>query len=274
MRNDETRHATIRPSVPLAVAIFLAYATIFIGVVALTAPDGFSYKHAFDDLKDSRPFVYGLLAGATFSICVATALGWWREILVDKLPVRGWLRLVPVIALVLILATTDYGHYSKIGHELLIWTIVAALLVGFAEELTFRGLVLVDLRKVPLTEPHVWLLSSLLFGLLHLPNALIGASLGGAVVQVFLAFAGGTIFYLVRRATGSILPAMVLHGLWDFTLFSAGNGFNGGGIRLGGELALFVAFLFTRRLAFDGDTTVPTIAPEPPEGELVVPSAH
>ncbi len=76
------------------------------------------------------------------------------------------------------------------------------------------------------SEPKVWFLSSLLFGLLHLPNWGFGAG-PVAAGQVLLAFSTGTTLYLTRRLTGSLVPAMLLHGLWDFAAF-IGKG--GGGI--------------------------------------------
>jgi hypothetical protein len=75
MTEQDSDRSRLRPSLPLAIGIFLGYTIVFIGVIALTAPHGFSYKHAFGDLKDSRPFIWGLLAGAAFSVAVATALG-------------------------------------------------------------------------------------------------------------------------------------------------------------------------------------------------------
>ena len=42
--------------------------------------------------------------------------------------------------------------------------------------------------------------------------------------QVFFAFLAGTVFYILRRVTGSLWWAMLLHGLWDFSVFAAGVG--------------------------------------------------
>jgi len=42
--------------------------------------------------------------------------------------------------------------------------------------------------------------------------------------QVGFAFLGGTIFYILRRTTGTLIWAMVLHGFWDFSSFAVGYG--------------------------------------------------
>ena len=85
-------------------------------------------------------------------------------------------------------------------------------MVGFSEELTSRGLVLTSFRS-QLSEGWTWFLSSALFGLMHLVNVLLGAPLLNSLAQAGLAFASGTAFYIVRRVTGSLIWAMILHGL-------------------------------------------------------------
>ena len=47
--------------------------------------------------------------------------------------------------------------------------------------------------------------------------------IGPTVTQVLLAFGAGTIFYIIRRVTGSLIWAMVRHGLWDFSTFALGR---------------------------------------------------
>ena len=66
------------------------------------------------------------------------------------------------------------------------------------------------------------MLSSLLFGLMHLLNVALGAPFSGTIAQVAIAFGSGTAFYILRRVTGSLIAAMVLHGLWDVSVFAVG----------------------------------------------------
>ena len=61
----------------------------------------------------------------------------------------------------------------------------------------------------------VWFLSCLLFALLHLPNWFFGLG-PSALGQVLLAFGGGSVFYLLRRFSGTLLWAIGLHAMWDF----------------------------------------------------------
>ena len=71
----------------------------------------------------------------------------------------------------------------------------------------------------------VWFFSCLIFGAIHTLNIAFGAEVGTTVSQIGLAFLAGTVFYVVRRNTGALIWAMLLHGFWDFnTLISSAYG--------------------------------------------------
>jgi membrane protease YdiL (CAAX protease family) len=124
-----------------------------------------------------------------------------------------------VVALLASLAATDWASYDGAFFA----ASVVLTLVGFTEELTTRGLLLTALRS-KLGEGWVWFVSTALFALMHLMNAASGQDLLPTLQQVAFAFLGGTIFYIVRRTTGTLIWAMVLHGLWDFSTFAVGHG--------------------------------------------------
>lgn len=115
------------------------------------------------------------------------------------------------------------------------------LLVGFTEELTTRGLPVVGLRS-RLQEAWVWFLSSALFAAMHLVNIFAGQGVSTTLTQVGMAFLGGTVFYILRRSTGTLLWAMMLHGLWDFSTVAVGHGTAGPLASLGGTLNLLAGF--------------------------------
>lgn len=99
------------------------------------------------------------------------------------------------------------------------WLILlAALVPGVWEELTFRGVVQSILRRhfPPLVAVAI---SSVAFGLMHFSNYLnwddSSSVVAGVIAATTLGFAWG---YLVLE-TGSILPAIVLHYLVDVVLF-------------------------------------------------------
>lgn len=243
----------IRPSLKLAIAIFVGYVIAWIGVARVAGGSDLQYGEAFKNLDDTRPLVYGLIGGAVFGVVVASVLGWWKDILREERRASGWFKFIPLILLVAVLITTDWGNYGNIEGSLLAWTVAAAVLVGFSEELTFRGLEVVNLRKASMSEARVCAISSVLFGLIHVPNFILGADVGPSIVQALLATATGSLFYVVRRTTGTILVPMALHGVWDFTLFSSGEDFNLSGLRIVISLVVFIAFIATHRRFFDAE---------------------
>lgn len=111
---------------------------------------------------------------------------------------------------------------SQTSTAMLWLLVVGSLLVGFCEELATRGVLVVGFRG-SYSEPGVWFLSTLLFGLMHLPNWYFGAG-PGATAQVVLAFMGGSMLYLTRRVSGTLVLAMLVHGLWDFASFIGTGG--------------------------------------------------
>ncbi|KRK11958.1 abortive infection protein [Lacticaseibacillus zeae DSM 20178 = KCTC 3804] len=103
------------------------------------------------------------------------------------------------------------------------FAISVGLAAGPFEEYLCRGLLLGLLLKTfnrysKVTQ--IWtavLISSLLFGLLHAIN-LSYQSLNDTILQMISAGLGGVFYSAVYLRTGTILMAMIVHGLWDFIL--------------------------------------------------------
>ena len=102
------------------------------------------------------------------------------------------------------------------------WADVPGVLVGLAEELVFRGIVLRCLRTGNRPESSAALWTALGFGLFHLPNIFMGTGLSG-LSQIVLAAISGYALYLFRRWQGALWMAMVAHGTWDISAFLAGD---------------------------------------------------
>ncbi|TDW67942.1 CAAX prenyl protease-like protein [Curtobacterium sp. PhB25] len=147
---------------------------------------------------------------------VVTGLGWWRIATVDRTrtPLR-WSALAPALVLVVCLVRLPLIDWTALPAHYFLLLTVGVLFVGVFEELMARGMLLVGLRRrVP--EFGVWALSCVLFGLLHLLNALAGAGIGPTVIQVVFAASFGSTLYVARRVTGSLLVPVLLHAFWDF----------------------------------------------------------
>ena len=171
-----------------------------------------------------RGIVIPLVVGTIVLAIVTTALGWWRPVLrelPDASPPRPprWLIAVPILLFVAALLGIDYGNLGNMGGSMILALALGTAMVGFTEEITYRGLAVVGFRG-GYGEVRVWLFSSILFGLLHGVNLILGQDAGPTLRQVILAFVVGSVFYSIRRITGTIIIPMVLHALWDFGSFS------------------------------------------------------
>lgn len=252
----------VRPRVWIGLAIWAAYALLVFVVQQLS---GVPYT---DFGRDAGTLFFGagvsLIVGAVLLALTASLLGWWHPALFDRKHSPRWPIFVPAImavALVINLASTDWGSYD-LGFFA---ASIVLMLVGFTEEMATRGLLLVGLRS-RLAEGWVWFISSAAFALMHFTNALAGQELGLTMTQVGMAFLGGTVFYILRRTTGTLIWAMVLHGLWDFSTFAVGHGNAGPLAALGGTVNLVAGVLGLLVVAFvirgaDERTDVPQPAP-------------
>ncbi|MGY4857302.1 CPBP family intramembrane glutamic endopeptidase [Cryobacterium sp. AP23] len=210
----------VRPKVWIGLAIYVGYVALFYGLMAVS---GVPYPNLGDT---GRTLFLGgdipLIGGAIALAITTTLLGWWRPALFERQRSVRWPIIAPILlatALVANLAATDWASYDGafFAASLLL------ILVGFTEELTTRGLLLTGLRS-RLGEIWVWFLTTALFSLLHLVNALLGQGLEVTLQQMVFAFTAGTTLYILRRTTGTLIWAMALHGLWDFSTFAVHHG--------------------------------------------------
>ncbi|MFE1646162.1 CPBP family intramembrane glutamic endopeptidase [Microbacterium sp. P01] len=211
----------VTPRPWMAFVIWFGYCVV---IVTVTLLSGIPFPEVGTTADATwRGAVMDLAVAAALLVIVTSLLGWWRPALFEqKRAQRTWPVFVPIvmaIAAVLNLANTDWSQFDT---SFLLSLIALGVLVGFSEEMMARGLVLTSLRS-RLSEGWVWFISSALFGLMHLSNVILGAPVSASVLQAVLAFASGTAFYILRRVTGSLVWAMVLHGLWDVSVFAVGH---------------------------------------------------
>ena len=209
-----------RLAIPAFVAIVVAYLVIVQGVGALAQAglDGFEDGH----FRTSEQVALGLLLPIGLSVlfvyAVVAALGWWRPVLIDDRPVQPWVWVVPVVFGVAILVAVDYAALADKGIGFVALLLVAALCVGFAEEGMFRGIGVTTFRINGFSERHVALWSSVVFGAVHLTNAI--STGGAAIAQAIAVSFAGYFFYLTRRVSGGLIVPAVVHGLFDFSILS------------------------------------------------------
>ena len=168
--------------------------------------------------------VLPLFLGTVFLALVISYLGWWQPVMRDDKPAQPrwtlWVILFITIGfIVLNIGATDW---SQIAFAHLILLLLAGIFVGFNEEALTRGILIIGARGSAWKEVHVWFFSSALFGALHVPNALFGLPFWAALAQMCFAFLAGSGFYVLRRASGTILVPMIVHGAWEFATGAKG----------------------------------------------------
>lgn len=203
---------------------FVVWAAYVIVILAVSLLSGVPFPDIGTTAENTwRGAVMDLAVGGAMLAIIATVLGWWRPALFErKRSHHTWPIVAPAIMFVGAVINLFITDWSQFDASFLLSLVALGILVGFSEELMARGLVLTAFRS-RLSEGWVWFLSSALFGLMHLVNALLGAPFLSSLAQAGLAFASGTAFYILRRVTGSLIWAMVLHGLWDMSVFAVGH---------------------------------------------------
>ncbi|WP_439693681.1 CPBP family intramembrane glutamic endopeptidase [Curtobacterium sp. SP.BCo] len=203
--------------VPPSLLVGLAPLVVFAAVSAWRARPSDDYPtlgQTVDSVVRSLVVPEGI---AALALCVVvTGLGWWRIATVD--PTRAGLRwtwLAPALILAVCVLRLPLVDWSALPVRYFLLLAVGVLFVGVFEELMTRGVLLVGLRR-RLPEFGVWILSCVLFGLLHLLNALAGATLGATLVQVVFAASFGSTLYVARRLTGNLVLPVLVHAFWDF----------------------------------------------------------
>jgi membrane protease YdiL (CAAX protease family) len=98
----------------------------------------------------------------------------------------------------------------------LFYAAVSMALVGFAEELIFRGFLFKAMLKDSDVKTAV-IVSSVTFGMGHIINIFTGHELIATLIQVVFAVAMGFVFTLVFYKSGSLLPGILAHSFIDVT---------------------------------------------------------
>lgn len=209
------------PRVWIGVAIWAGYILVIFVVSSIS---GVPFPEIGTSATSTwRGAVLDLVVGAVGLVVVATILGWWGPALGERSRAKHkWPVFVPIIMLAAAVSNLLNTDWSQFDMLFVLALVALGVFVGFNEEFMARGLLLTALRT-RIGEGWVWFVSSALFGAMHLVNAALGAPLAASLLQAAMAFASGTAFYIVRRVTGSLIWAMVLHGLWDVSVFSVGH---------------------------------------------------
>jgi membrane protease YdiL (CAAX protease family) len=193
----------------IIIFISLMILFLFITPFGLHLPNG---KESFKEWKVTiglsvfkplkRNILLGLLAFAISSLC-------------------GWLF---IILFGIYIFNPDAIFGLPRSGNLGIFVFIYALRPGIWEEVAFRGIILTLLMK-KYSEKKSIIVSSILFGLMHLFNLISGANIIIVVIQVIYATFFGIVFGYMFVKTKSLLPCIITHYLIDSLgqLFASAN---------------------------------------------------
>jgi hypothetical protein len=168
---------------------------------------------------------FGLIAGGVVLTALTAHLGWNKEIYGRQPVYRSWwMWLGPLIALIPIVLRVLGIDWGGPALSVVLLVLATGLMIGYVEELLFRGIAVKMMRDGGHREFMVALVSSLLFGLTHSLNVFSGQAVGTVAVTVLYTIAFGVMMYLTMRSFGFILAAMIVHGLTDPTTILATGG--------------------------------------------------
>ena len=210
----------VEPSIGAGFFLYGGYLAIFYTTWAINDVDYLT----IGDTPESAKLHYALptLFGCAFLVVAITIMGWWRLTLFDReRSGPRWAWIGPIFMGLIAISSLAIMNTEGATTELVIWSILGGIGVGFGEEMITRGALLVGFRtRFP--EERVCLYTTLAFSALHIPNALFGESVPGMLGQLVLTFIFGSLLWATRRLAGTLLLSMFLHGIWDTSLFLPG----------------------------------------------------
>ena len=96
----------------------------------------------------------------------------------------------------------------------IICSVISFILIGFVEELLFRGFLFKALLKEGSTTRAI-IISAVTFGMGHIVNVLTGHSGIETIVQMLFAVAIGFLYTFVYYKGGSLIPVIISHSMID-----------------------------------------------------------
>ena len=172
-------------------------------------------------LGDESPLMLAALA----ALALGSAWFIWKNGLREKYGLHAWPEktarywyFLPMI----VLATGNLWGGVQLAYSgfAQVFAVLSMLLIGFVEEVLFRGFLFKALLKKD-GEKAAIIVSAVTFGIGHIVNLLAGQGNLETVIQVLFAIAWGFLFTFAFYKSGSLWPCILVHGLVNaFSKFS------------------------------------------------------
>ncbi len=196
----------------------------------------FGMRWASDGSK--KPLVETVSHGISWNLAMAigvlllvTLVMRWRDLKFVAPRPPGSLKLLwfPTLYLLLFAMLGAFLGLPPLGT--LMFVLLNTLMVGLSEEWMFRGVLFQGLRSRLRLWPAI-IVTTLLFGGVHVVNVITTGQLAEAAVQAVAAAMSGTVMIALLIRTGSLWVPVVYHALWDLGTFTVSAGASGGGAPL------------------------------------------
>jgi len=186
-----------------------------------TVPD----SYATVGIKGAIKMWRSELITASVLILFLSLMGWWQKIGFRRIEWHGIKFLLPIIFLILLLLNlawvfdkSNAWFMGFVSPMEMVSFFAVLLLLGLVEEGVFRGVFFYGLSRhfSPLVTV---LVSAGVFGAFHFVNIFTGEAPLSALFQATHAAAMGFLYGSLRLQIVAIWPLMILHGLWDASIF-------------------------------------------------------
>ena len=176
---------------------------------------------SYDNPAMVKTLIWFEIIMTLFAVVMSVKFFSWQQLGFTKIDKKNiaWLLPMAITAVVILFTMTSFMSQAQISaQQWQLFTVVGitTLLVGFSEELVYRGIVFSAFFKDSQIKA-LWV-SAVIFSLLHSVNVVAGLEISGMLMQLAMTFIAGLFFALVRIKIQSIIPLMIFHWLWDFNL--------------------------------------------------------
>lgn len=130
-----------------------------------------------------------------------------------ELEYKNLLFCLPMI--IIALSNLRYGIHINNSWDQIVYISLKALGVGFAEEILFRSFLMKAI--VNKSAKAAIIISSTVFGIIHIFNLFYGADTIKTLAQVIYATALGLMFSMFFYKTNNILPCVICHSIVNMT---------------------------------------------------------
>ncbi len=170
------------------------------------------YHIKYGNPKMMEVLIYNVFFAVLSSIIIYIL--YFRGTAFKKPKLNFWILELGIFSMLVLAAQVFLGNYNGADMKL-IWTIVATtIMVGIGEEMLFRGLIFTAFKEKHGVFIGI-LVSSFVFGFLHITNLAGGAELGATLFQMLNAGLSGVISAWIFYKTKNLIPSMIFHGIWD-----------------------------------------------------------